>query len=256
MAYVSLHAVRRLPPLVTPSEVDALRRGLAEVAAGKRFLLQGGDCAERFMDCADEPIEKKLKILLQMSLVLTWGARIPTLRIARMAGQFSKPRTKETEVVNGVEMAAFRGDNINSFDTSARTPDPARLVAGYFHSAATLNYARALLAGGLADLHSASHWDLGFVQVSYCCLQPCVRYTHASTGVVHCRFMVQNSLGRPSKWCLPEAHASTDRPPLLLPLSLSVCRMRRTATSTRRWCSASCPRWTSCAYAAWKARRP
>ena len=99
-----------------------------------------------------------------MSLVLTWGARIPTLRIARMAGQFAKPRSKEMEVVNGVEMLAFRGDNVNSFDTSARTPDPTRLVDGYFHSAATLNYARAVLASGLADLNAASHWDLGFVQ--------------------------------------------------------------------------------------------
>jgi 3-deoxy-7-phosphoheptulonate synthase len=100
-----------------------------------------------------------------MSLVLTWGARIPTLRIARMAGQFAKPRSKDTEVVNGVEYTAFRGDNVNSFDTSARTPDPARLTLGYFHSAATLNYARAALASGLADLKSASHWDLDFVQV-------------------------------------------------------------------------------------------
>jgi hypothetical protein len=150
---------------VTPHEVETLRAGLAEVAAGRRFLLQGGDCAERFMDCAAEPIEQKLKILLQMSLVLTWGARVPTLRIARMAGQFAKPRSKETEMgPDGVEINAFRGDNVNSFDTSERTPDPARLVRGYFHSAATLNYARSLLSGGFADLHAASHWDLGFVQ--------------------------------------------------------------------------------------------
>jgi 3-deoxy-7-phosphoheptulonate synthase len=120
-----------MPPLVTPSEVDRLRSALAEVAAGRRFLLQGGDCAERFMDCAAEPIEKKLKILLQMSLVLTWGARMPTLRVARMAGQFSKPRSKETEPgPDGAPIPAFRGDNINSFDTSARTPDPERLVSG------------------------------------------------------------------------------------------------------------------------------
>lgn len=92
--------VRRLPPLVTPQEVESLRDALSEVAQGKRFILQGGDCAERFMDCASEPIEKKLRILLQMSLVLTWGARIPTVRIARMAGQFSKPRSQDTEVRN------------------------------------------------------------------------------------------------------------------------------------------------------------
>lgn len=161
----ALTEVRRLPPLVTPREVEDLRAQLAEVACGKRFLLQGGDCAERFQDCCSESIEKQLRILLQMSLVLTWGARVPTLRVARMAGQFAKPRSKDTEVVDGVEVAAFRGDNVNSFDDlSARTPDPARLVSGYFHSAASLNYARAALASGLADLKSSSQWDLGFVQ--------------------------------------------------------------------------------------------
>ncbi len=115
-----MYAVRVLPPLVVASEVDDLRIQLAEVAAGTRFLLQGGDCAERFMDCAAEPIEQKLRILLQMSLVLTWGARIPTLRIARMAGQFAKPRSKDTEIVEGVEVPAYRGDNVNSFDLSSR----------------------------------------------------------------------------------------------------------------------------------------
>ena len=161
---LSNFTVRSLPPLVVASEVDLLRSQLAEVASGTRFLLQGGDCAERFVDCSAEPIEQKLKILLQMSLVLTWGARMPTLRIARMAGQFAKPRSKDTEVVDGVEVPAFRGDNVNSYDLSCREPDPSRIVTGYFHSAATLNYTRALMASGLADLHSASHWDLGFVQ--------------------------------------------------------------------------------------------
>lgn len=151
-----------------------MRDQLAEVAEGKRFLLQGGDCAERFVDCSSECIEQKLRILLQMSLVLTWGARVPTLRIARLAGQFSKPRSKDTEVVDGVEMCAFRGDNVNSFDTSARAPDPRRMVSGYFYSAATLNYARSLLNTGFADLHSASHWDLGFVQVSGVCACVCL----------------------------------------------------------------------------------
>ena len=156
-------SVKRLPPLVTASEVLDLRSQLAEVALGKRFLLQGGDCAERFQDCSGDQIEKKLRILLQMSLVLTWGARVPTLRVARMAGQFAKPRSKDTEVVDGVEIPAFRGDNVNSFDSSARAPEPARLTAGYFHSAATLNFARAVLASGLGDLHASGSWDLGFV---------------------------------------------------------------------------------------------
>lgn len=173
------HTVRRLPPLVTHEEVDRLRLQLAEVAEGKRFLLQGGDCAERFLDCAAEPIEQKLRILLQMSLVLTWGARIPTLRVARMAGQFAKPRSKDTETIDGVDYTAFRGDNVNSFDLSAREADPARLVTAYFHSAATLNFARALLSGGLADLQHATHWDLGFVQVRRLAHATCRGSEHA-----------------------------------------------------------------------------
>lgn len=165
---------------MTPEEVDRLREQLAEVAEGNRFLIQGGDCAERFLDCAAEPIEKKLRILLQMSLVLTWGARVPTVRIARMAGQFAKPRSKDTEVIDGTEYPAFRGDNVNSFDLSAREADPSRMVQGYFYSATTLNYARALLSAGLADLHQASHWDLGFVQVRH--LAECVGVVNANSS--------------------------------------------------------------------------
>ena len=158
--------VRALPPLVAPGEVDALRSRLARAAAGEAFLLQGGDCAERFVDCARGAIEAKLKILLQMSLVLTWGARIPVIRVARMAGQYAKPRSSDTEVVDGVELPSYRGDHVNGIDATpeARRPDPERLVSAYFHSGATLNYARALLDGGFADIHRPHHWDLGFVR--------------------------------------------------------------------------------------------
>ncbi len=133
-----------------------MRQQLAEVAQGKRFLLQGGDCAERFVDCSAQPIEQKLKIMLQMSLVLTWGARIPTLRVGRIAGQFAKPRSSPTELVDGgtsappsvifrrdlylthvfaVEVETYKGDNVNGYDVTERTPDPQRVVKGYFHSA-------------------------------------------------------------------------------------------------------------------------
>lgn len=152
------------PPLITANEVDKLCSQLGEVAKGKRFLLQGGDCAERFKDCNSLFIEKKLRILLQMSLVLTWGARIPTVRIGRMAGQFSKPRSSDFETVDGTEVYSFRGDNVNGFDPANREPDPSRLLQAYFHSAATLNYVRALLAGKFADLHDAKLWDLDFVK--------------------------------------------------------------------------------------------
>ncbi|MBT5321128.1 MAG: 3-deoxy-7-phosphoheptulonate synthase class II [Verrucomicrobiales bacterium] len=162
----ALDEVRALPPLVNHGEVDALRAHLAEAARGKAFLLQGGDCAERFADCTKTAIEAKLKILLQMSLVLTWGARIPIIRVGRMAGQFAKPRSSDTETINGTEMPSYRGDNVNAItpDLAARQPDPLRLVKAYHLSAATLNYARALVDGGFADLHHPQHWDLGFVR--------------------------------------------------------------------------------------------
>lgn len=166
--------IRGLPPLVHPTEVDSLKRQLKEVARGERFLLQGGDCAERFVDCAQLTIEAKLKIILQMSLVLVWGAKIPTVRIGRVAGQYGKPRSSPTEKVttlddDGEEQQAvipsYKGDNINGFEATAeeRRHNPERLVQAYFHSAATLNYIRALIKGGYADLHQARHWDLGYV---------------------------------------------------------------------------------------------
>lgn len=162
----TLDEVRALPPLVNHGEVDTLRAHLTEAARGKAFLLQGGDCAERFADCTKTAIEAKLKILLQMSLVLTWGARIPIIRVGRMAGQFAKPRSSDTETINGTEMPSYRGDNVNAItpDLAARQPDPLRLVKAYHLSAATLNYARALVDGGFADLHHPQHWDLGFVR--------------------------------------------------------------------------------------------
>ena len=162
----AVEKLRRLPPLVSVEEVDSLQEQLRKVYEGKMFLLQGGDCAERFLDCESDAIEKKLKIMLQMSLVLIWGSGIPCVRVARMAGQFAKPRSKPTEVIEGTEYCSFRGDNVNSHDLSARKPDPERLVQGYFHSAATLNYARALVRAGFADLRGAHNWDLGFVKDS------------------------------------------------------------------------------------------
>lgn len=156
--------VRALPPLVHAGEVEALRQLLAEAGEGRRFVLQGGDCAERFQDCVSQAIENKLKILLQMSVVLTWGARTPVVRVARMAGQFAKPRSSDTELLDGVEVPVYRGDHVNGLEAHERQPDPERMVRAYFHSAATLNYVRALLDGGFADLHHPEGWDLGFVR--------------------------------------------------------------------------------------------
>ncbi|KAJ5108034.1 hypothetical protein N7456_004709 [Penicillium angulare] len=161
----ALGKLQKLPPLVTTQEINNLKASLRNVALGKAFVLQGGDCAELFDYCNQDMIEAKVKLLLQMSLVLIWGANKPVIRIARIAGQFAKPRSSSTEVINGVEMPSFRGDNINGFDANpaSRKPDPSRLVSAYFHSAATLNYLRASLSSGLADLHSPLDWGLGHV---------------------------------------------------------------------------------------------
>jgi 3-deoxy-7-phosphoheptulonate synthase len=160
----ALEKVHALPPLVHPKEIDALTQHLASACEGKMFLLQGGDCAERFIDCSKEPIENKFKIMLQMSLIILWGSRIPVIRVARMAGQFAKPRSSPHEIIDGKKVPSFKGDNINSFDISARDPDPDRLVQAYFHSAATLNYLRAMIAGGVSDLHSMGKWNLSHIK--------------------------------------------------------------------------------------------
>ncbi|KAF7125808.1 hypothetical protein CNMCM5793_002101 [Aspergillus hiratsukae] len=155
----ALNKLQKLPPLVTTHEIANLKKSLRNVALGKAFVLQGGDCAELFDYCNQDMIEAKLKLLLQMS------ANKPVVRIARIAGQFAKPRSSPMEVINGVEMPSFRGDNINGFAATpeSRRPDPSRLVSAYFHSAATLNYMRASLSSGLADLHSPLDWGLGHV---------------------------------------------------------------------------------------------
>ncbi len=160
----ALAKLERLPPIVTPTEIIKLRKSLRDVALGKAFLLQGGDCAELFDYCEENAIESKIKLLLQMSLVLIWGANKPVVRIARMAGQFAKPRSSPTEMHNGQEIPSFRGDILNGYAVEDRTPDPARLVSAYFHSAATLNFMRASLDSGIADLHSPLDWGLGHVK--------------------------------------------------------------------------------------------
>lgn len=153
-----------MPPIVTPHEIVRLKRSLRDVALGKAFLLQGGDCAELFDYCESSAIDSKIKLLLQMSLVLIWGANKPVVRIARMAGQFAKPRSSPTEVVDGKEIPSFRGDILNGYPPSERTLDPSRLVSAYFHSAATLNYVRAQLSSGIADLHKPLDWNLGHIR--------------------------------------------------------------------------------------------
>ena len=143
-----------------------LRNLLGDAQEGKRFLLQGGDCAETFADCKNGIIANKLKILLQMSLVLVQGGKIPVIRVGRFAGQYAKPRSRPTEVRDGVELPSYFGDLINrpEFTPEARRADPSLLLDGYAHAAYTLNFIRSLTAGGFADLHHPEYWDLSFVE--------------------------------------------------------------------------------------------
>ena len=158
----------RLPPIVVSWEVEALREQLAAAQRGDAFLLQGGDCAETFQGCESDKIAKQLKILLQMSLVLLHGLKTPVIRVGRMAGQYAKPRSADTETRSGVTLPSFRGDLVNrpKFTAQARVPDPELLLRGYERAALTLNFVRALVAGGFADLHHPEYWDLGFVNHS------------------------------------------------------------------------------------------
>jgi 3-deoxy-7-phosphoheptulonate synthase len=158
----------RLPPIVVSWEVDAARERLAAAQRGEAFLLQGGDCAETFEDCESDQIARKLKILLQMSLVLLHGLKKPVIRVGRMAGQYAKPRSADMETRNGVTLPSFRGDLVNrpEFTAEARAPDPQLLLRGYERAALTLNFVRALIDGGFADLHHPEYWDLGFLNHS------------------------------------------------------------------------------------------
>jgi 3-deoxy-7-phosphoheptulonate synthase len=155
----------KLPPLVFAGECDLLRGQLAAVARGEAFVLQGGDCAETFSGATADDVRNKLKTLLQMSVVLTYAASVPVVKIGRMAGQFAKPRSKAVEVRDGVELPAYRGDMVNGFGFTAeeRAPDPGRLLRAYHAAAVTLNLCRAFTQGGYADLRQVHAWNQDFV---------------------------------------------------------------------------------------------
>lgn len=188
--------LRRLPPLVTETEIDSLQSQLAEAAAGRRFLLQGGDCAESFADCTSERITSKLKILLQMSLVLLHGLNVPIIRVGRIAGQYAKPRSDDSETRDGLTLPSYRGDLINAaeFSLAARTPDPQRLLTGYSLASLTLNYIRALTESGFADLAEAEHWNLDFMADS----PRAAEYRQIVEEVRRAFALLQSAAGRPA----------------------------------------------------------
>ena len=160
--------LRHMPPLVFAGEARRLRERLARVCEGRAFLLQGGDCAESFAEFHPDTVRDTFRVLLQMAVVLTYGAKLPVVKVGRLAGQFAKPRSSDTETVGGTTLAAYRGDMVNgmAFDAAARTPAPERLLQAYGQSASTLNLLRALAQGGYAALHAVHRWNLGFVAES------------------------------------------------------------------------------------------
>ena len=160
--------LKSYPPLVFAGEARRLRKRLADVAAGKAFLLQGGDCAESFKEFHPNNIRDTFRVILQMAVVLTFAAEKPVVKVGRIAGQFAKPRSSSVEAIGGVELPSYRGDIINGmdFDDASRAPDPGRLLQAYSQSAATLNLLRAFSQGGYADLNNVHTWMLGFIERS------------------------------------------------------------------------------------------
>ena len=156
------------PPLVFAGEARSLKAHLAEVCEGRAFLLQGGDCAESFVEHHADNIRDTFRVLLQMAVVLTYGAKLPVIKVGRMAGQFAKPRSANTETIDGVELPSYRGDIINGieFDAAARVPDPERQISAYRQAASTLNLLRAFAKGGYADLTEVHRWNQGFIAES------------------------------------------------------------------------------------------
>jgi len=156
------------PPLVFAQEIRDLKNNLAEISAGRGFLLQAGDCAEAFAEFNADKIRDTFKVLLQMAVILTFGGRKPVTKLARTAGQFAKPRSSDMEEIDGISLPSYRGDIINGVDftATARVPDPERMLQAYHQSASTLNLLRAFAQGGLADLHQVHRWNMSFVEAS------------------------------------------------------------------------------------------
>lgn len=161
-----LQSISQLPPLVFAGEIRNLKAKLARAVTGDAFLLQGGDCAEDFQQCTAPSIRESLKVILQMAIVLTYAGGKPVIKVGRIAGQYAKPRSSDTETIGNVELPSYRGDMVNSpeFTAEARKPDPQRLLKGYFLAAATMNIMRAFTRGGYAALHRVDAWNQEFVK--------------------------------------------------------------------------------------------
>ena len=215
--------LRALPPLVFAGEARALLAGLGEVCEGRAFVLQAGDCAESFRDVSAPAIREKLKVLLQMSAVLTYGATLPVMKVGRIAGQFAKPRSERTEVVNGIELPTFRGHIVHSEEPTveARTPDPERMIQGYYQAVSTLNLVRAFTKGGFADLTHVHTWNREFVASS-----PAGRRYEALADEIEraIRFMQAIGIDLGTERSIHEVDVWTSHEGLLLPYEEALTR--------------------------------
>ena len=216
------------PPLVFAGEARRLKDALAKAADGQAFVLQGGDCAESFADFNANSVRDTFRVLLQMAVVLTFGATVPVIKIGRMAGQFAKPRSSETETVGGVSMPSYRGDIINgpAPEAAARVPDPARMETAYFQSAGRMNLLRAFANGGYADLHQVHRWNLDFVARS----PLAARYQDLATRIDETLgFMAACGIGSSNTAQIRETEFYTSHEALLLPYEQALTRIDSTS---------------------------
>ena len=228
---VAREKLSNFPPLVFAGECRNLLKQLEEVAKGRAFLLQGGDCAESFSDFHPNNIRDLFKVMLQMAVVLTFGASCPVVKVGRMAGQFAKPRSQDTEIINNVELESYKGDIINGidFDKTSRTPNPKRLIQAYNQSAATLNLLRAFAQGGFANLKQIHQWNLSFVEDS----QSKKKFEEMANTIDEClTFMEACGINDQNVRQMKETDFYTSHEALLLPYEESLTRIDST---TGQW---------------------
>jgi len=213
----------KYPPLVFAGEARRLKKQLGLASEGKAFLLQGGDCAESFSEFSADNIRDTLRVMLQMAVVLTYGAKVPVIKVGRMAGQFAKPRSAPTEMINGEEFASYRGDIINGFEATqaSRTPDPARMLQAYTQAAASLNLLRAFSTGGFADIHRVHSWTLGFAEHD-----KAERYRELSNRISDALdFMAAAGVDSSTAYQLSQVDFYTSHESLLLEYEEALCRV-------------------------------
>ena len=219
--------LRQYPPLVFAGEARRLKRALGAAARGEAFLLQGGDCAEAFDQFSADAIRDTFKVMLQMAMVLTYGAKVPVVKVGRMAGQFAKPRSAPTEVIDGVELPSYRGDIINelAFTPEARIPNPDKMLQAYTQAAATLNLLRAFSTGGYADVHQVHAWTLGFTES-----EKAARYREMANHISDALdFMKAAGVDSDNAHTLKTVDFYTSHESLLLEYEEALCRLDSTS---------------------------